>query len=92
MKQNYQLNKPHRYYSVWSREWIEFSSSHIYEHKFVSNCRYPRTYNERWQNERDLPFVRAKRRKLPSSWDDLRPSYNWGSSWKRFTKKRKQYL
>lgn len=89
MKSNYKLNKPIGY--IYNGEWHEYSTPGIYQHKYIRQLRYPRTHNERWQNERDKEFVRGRRRKLPSSWDDLRPSFFFGSDWKRFTKKRKQY-
>lgn len=92
MKTNYQLNKPYRYYSIYRQEWVEFTSKGIYEHRFVNNCRYPKTTQERRWNDAHKEFVRGKRRNLPTTWDDLRPSFGYGSDWKRFTKKRKQYL
>lgn len=90
MKTNYELNKPYGYINYYG-EWCEYSSPGKYRHKRINNFRRPQTHNERWQNERDKQFVRARRRKLPSTWDDLRPSFGYGSDWKRFTKKRKQY-
>lgn len=60
-------------------------------HRFSYNIKHPKTTNEIRQNS--IPsykiFVRGKRRKLPTSWDDMMFSYQ--RSWKR-QKKRKQWM
>lgn len=56
--------------------------------------RAPRTQNEYRQNRcalADGHKVRGRRRILPTTWDDLTPSFNYGRCWKRFTKRKYQY-
>jgi hypothetical protein len=67
-----------------------------YEHKYCWD-RYIRTQNERRQNcwaQDDGIHVRGSRRykHLPTVYEDIMLSRNWGKSWKDFTKCRKQYM
>lgn len=65
-----------------------------YELKYVY-IRTPRTFNEIKQNIYaidDGEHVRGRRRNLPTSWDDKWPSQQFGRDWKRFTKKKKQWM
>lgn len=62
----------------------------IYDLRWGGYFRRIKTYNEIRQNY-GCPYVRGKRRNVPTSWDDLYIARNWGRSWKDFTKKRNQY-
>lgn len=61
----------------------------------MSYFRRPHTHGERRQNaepeENPLsrPLVRAKRRRLPTDWDDLGVRAREDRSWKRFTREDK---
>lgn len=92
MKKQYERSKFQYYYSLREQAYIRFGDEDHYQHRFVTFCRYPRTTQERRWNEAYKGFTRGKRRNLPTTWDDIRPSFAYGKSWKRFTKKRKQYL
>lgn len=56
--------------------------------------RHPQTTNEFKKNtDPDYKqYVRAKRRHLPTTWDDIRISSNDDRSWKNCTKKKKQWM
>lgn len=56
--------------------------------------RHPQTTNEFKKNTDPeyKQYVRAKRRHLPTTWDDIRISSNDDRSWKSCTKKRKQWM
>jgi hypothetical protein len=69
-------------------------NDNCYEIRFLYHYRHPKCQNERRQNKAakaDGYYVRPNRRKLPSSWDDLNYSFNYGKCWKRFTRRKKQY-
>ena len=56
--------------------------------------RRPKTFNEIKQNAYAIDDgykVRGCRKNLPTWWDDIMSSQNYGRDWKRFTKKRKQW-
>lgn len=72
--------------------YAEYGDTDHYQHRFVNFCRYPRTMQERRWNEAHNKFVRGRRKNLPTTWSDLPTSFSYGKCWKRFTKKRKQYL
>lgn len=64
-----------------------------YELKYIY-LRNPRTFNEIKQNAYAIDdgfHVRGRRRKLPTSYDDIWPSQNYGRDWKRFTKRKHQW-
>jgi len=89
MKQNYKVNKPYGF--ICDGEWVEYNTPGKYTNKYQW-MRTPRTHLNRKRLAAYPEFTRAKQRKLPSNWDDMRLSFGFGSDWKRFTKKRKQYL
>lgn len=65
-----------------------------YTHKYVF-WRSFKTFNEIRQNhhaKKDGFKTRAKRNHVPQIWDDRFISRNYGKDWKRFTKKRKQWM
>lgn len=86
MKKNVRIaNWPNNPY--WERYKGSYELSWVY-------FRTPRTFNEIKQNHHALDDgykVRGKRRKIPTSWDDIWPSQLFGRDWKRFTKKKKQW-
>lgn len=64
-----------------------------YEHRY-SFMRSPRTQRERralFGFEHDGLPVRRKRLNLPTTYDDIMLSRNYGRSWKDYTKKRRQW-
>jgi hypothetical protein len=89
MKTQYKINEPWGWIG-YDGTWYEHSTPGKYEHRFIT-MRYPKTQHERSANLRDKQYVRGRRRKLPSNWDDLNPSFTYASCWKRFTKQRKQW-
>lgn len=91
MKTDYQLSEPFYYYSMIHREWRSYERSYIYEHRYAYLYRKPKTTQERRWNEAHKRYVRGRRRRLCSAYDDIRTSFNTGSCWKRFTKQRKQW-
>jgi hypothetical protein len=92
IKSDYKENIPYRCFNPYKGVFEEYTTPGLYRHRYNRGFRYPRTHQERKANERDKQYVRAKRRKLPSSWDDISATFIRGKCWKRFTKKRKQYL
>lgn len=90
MKTQYKINEPWGWLGR-DGTWYEYTTPGNYQHRYISQIRFPKTQHERSANLRDKQYVRGKRRKLPSSWDDLRPSFHFGSNWKRFTKQHKQW-
>lgn len=62
------------------------------KHRYLYGIRFPRTSNEIKQNNNPFnkPFVRGKRRNLPTCWDDLCRIPQ--KSWKEQSKKRKQWM
>lgn len=70
-------------------------SRYIYYNHVACYYRNPKTFNEIRQNyhaEMDGIKVRGSRKNIPTSWDDIWPSQVYGRDWKRFTKKRKQWM
>lgn len=90
MKRNYKRTEVNWYYSFWKEEYQEYGDCDHYVHRY-RYMRTPRTHLNRKRLSAYPEFTRAKQRKLPSSWDDLRQSFSYGKCWKRFTKKRRQY-
>lgn len=90
MKQQYKRSEIY-YYINWKGESVQYGDNDHYVHRYT-RCHSPRTHLNRKRLSAYPEFTRAKQRRLPSSWDDWALSYNWGKCWKRFTKKRKQYL
>lgn len=54
----------------------------------TKHFRKPRTTQE--LREKDSPYVRTKRKHIPTNWDDI--SRYFPKSWKDCTKKQKQYM
>lgn len=65
-----------------------------YNHKYRFMWRRPRTMNElrqlRFDDHFGLP-IRRGRLRLPTLWDDVPLTRNFGKSWKDYTKKRRQW-
>lgn len=91
MKPNYKRSEIQCYYSVYYGEWRNYGNADYYQHRY-RYMRAPRTHLNRKRLAAYPEYVRSKQRNLPSSWDDIRHSFSYGKCWKRFTKKRKQYL
>lgn len=90
MKKDYRSREIHYFWSYIRQEYIEYSSPGQYVHRY--RCmRTPRTHLNRKRLAAYPEFVRPKQKHLPSNYDDIRLSFGYGSDWKRFTKKRKQY-
>lgn len=65
-----------------------------YEHRYIWYRRV-RTFNENRQNTgaiADGYNVRGRRRKLPTVWDDQNPGFMYKKCWKRFTKRKHQWI
>ena len=91
MKQQYKRTEIKWYYSHYSKKYVEYGSTDYYTHRYIWHRR-PRTHVNRKRLSAYPEFTRGKQRNLPSNWDDLNPSFSYAKCWKRFTKKRKQYL
>lgn len=80
---------------VYSRKGGWSNESHmVYRHCFGHHHRWFRTFNEVRQNyHHDLDGHPVRRRRLciPTIYDDLNRSRDWGRCWKDFTKQRKQW-
>lgn len=91
IKPQYEINKPYGFIG-YDGLWHEFKTSGKYRHKHIGYCRRLRSIQERRWNEAHKEYVRGRRMgPRPNANDDIRPSYAYGSNWKRFTKNKHQW-
>lgn len=80
-----------RSYNVYTGEFYWWGSQWAYDSRHRTYFRHPRTTQEQRMNEAHFEYVRGRRRKLPTAWDDLNYSRRGGKSWKDYTRRKKQY-
>lgn len=91
MKKDYRRPKTFWYWSYRLGYYTYYEEPARYHHKYRF-LRRPKTYSSIKQLSAYPEFTRGKQRNLPTSWDDLNLSFGYGKCWKRFTKKKKQYM
>ncbi len=91
MKKDYRNSNTQWYWSYYLGRYTYYQEPGIYLHKYRF-LRRPRTHSKKKALAAYPEFTRGKQRNLPTSWDDLNLSFGYGKCWKRFTKKKKQYM